>query len=112
MDVDRKHPRKGKLRETVPLIGEAWDIAKRQPDNDDGRLFPLHPGTLSKYFTGACRALAIPDLHLHDMRHESTTRLFKAGYPIEQVSLVTGHKSWANLKRYTQLKPEDMTEKD
>jgi integrase len=107
--VWRKHPRKGKVLERVPLLGEAWDIAKRQPASPDGRLFPLHPGTLSKYFTEACRRLSIVDLHLHDMRHEGTSRLFEAGYSIERVALVTGHKKWETLKIYTQLKPEDLT---
>mgnify|MGYP000290529765 CR=1 FL=1 len=107
--VERKHPRKGKVLERVPLIGEAWDIARRQPKSDDGRLFPIHPQTLSKYFLEACRALGIPDLRLHDMRHEGTSRLFEAGYEIHQVALVTGHKGWNNLKRYTNLKPEDLT---
>ncbi len=93
----------------MPLLGEAWEIARRQPASDDGRLFPVEPGTLSKYFTEACRVLAIPDLHLHDMRHEGTSRLFEAGYAIEQAALVTGHKDWRNLKRYTQLRPEDLT---
>lgn len=107
--VWRKHPRKGKTLEKVPLLGEAWDIAKRQPKTADGRLFALHPGTLSKYFTEACRDLAIPDLHLHDMRHEGTSRLFEEGYAIEEAALVTGHKDWRNLKRYTNLRPEDLT---
>jgi integrase len=107
--VWRKHPRKGKVLEKVPLLGEAWDIVQRQPKSDDGRVFPIHPGTLSKYFTEACRELSIPDLHLHDMRHEGTSRLFEEGYQVHQVALVTGHKSWQNLKRYTQLKPEDLT---
>lgn len=111
IEVDRKHPRKGKVRETVPLLGEAWEIAMRQPASDDGRVFPLHPQTLTKYFTWACKVLAIPDLHLHDMRHEGTSRLFEAGYGIEQVSIVTGHKSWSNLRRYTQLRPEDLHKK-
>ena len=108
--VERKHPRKGKVLERVPLLGEAWDIASRQPESEDGRLFPVHPQTLSKYFTETCRALGIPDLHLHDMRHEGTSRLFEAGYAIHEVALVTGHKGWGNLKRYTNLNPEDLTQ--
>jgi hypothetical protein len=34
------------------------------------------------------------------------SRLFEAGFSIEQVSLVTGHKDWKMLRRYTHLKPE------
>lgn len=104
----RKHPRKGKVLEQVPLLDQAFEVAMRQPDSEDGRVFPIEPGTLSKYFTEACRALNIPDLHLHDMRHEWTSQLFEQGYSIPEVALVTGHKKWENLKRYTQLKPEKL----
>lgn len=107
--VWRKHPRKGKTLERVPLLGGALEFALDQPESEDGRVFPIHPQTLSKYFTQTCRALSIPDLHLHDMRHEGTSRMFEDGMSIERVALVTGHKDWRNLKRYTQLKPEDLT---
>jgi hypothetical protein len=30
--------------------------------------------------------------------------------PIEQVALVTGHKDWKMLRRYTHLKPESLHE--
>lgn len=104
---DRKDPRKKIGNDQwIPLLPEAWAIAQRQPRGE--RLFPVEAGTLSKYFTEACRALSIPDLHLHDMRHEGTSQLFESGYEIQQVALVTGHKKWDNLKRYTQLKPEDL----
>lgn len=110
-EVWRKHPRKGKTLERVPLLGEAWDIYKRQERGEAGRVFPVHPQTLSKYFTATCKALNIPDLHLHDMRHEGTSRLFEQGYAIQEVALVTGHKDWRHLKRYTNLRPEDLHKK-
>lgn len=102
---DRKDPRKKAGNDQwVPLLPAAWAIVQRQPKGE--RIFPIEPGTLSKYFTEACRALSIPDLHLHDLRHEGTSALFEDGYPIEQVAVVTGHKDWRNLRRYTQIKPE------
>jgi site-specific recombinase XerD len=52
--------------------------------------------------------LQIIDLHFHDLRHEATSRLFEAGLTIEQVPLVTGHKDWKMLRRYTQLRPESL----
>lgn len=105
---DRKDPRKKAGNdETIPLLPAAWAIVQALPRDDD-RLFPLHHSTLSKYFTEACRELSIPDLHFHDLRHEGTSRMFEEGYEIQQVALVTGHKKWENLKRYTQLKPEDL----
>jgi integrase len=108
---DRKDPRnKAGNDQWVPLLGDAWDILQRQPRGE--RVFPLEAGTLSKYFTEACRTLSIPDLHFHDMRHHGTSLLFEEGFGIPQVSIVTGHKSWVNLKRYTQLKPEDLVKPD
>ena len=107
---DRKDPRK-KLGndQWIPLLPPAWEVLQRQPQGE--RIFAIHPSTLSKYFTEACRELSIPDLHLHDMRHEGTSRLFEQDYTIPQVALVTGHKRWDNLKRYTQLKPEGLHRK-
>lgn len=109
---DRKHPRQKKGNdEWVPLLGAAWDLLKAQPViEDEPRIFPRDPQTATKYFTEACKALGIPDLHLHDMRHEGTSRLFEEGFEIQQVALVTGHKDWRHLRRYTNLKPEDLHE--
>ena len=89
---DRKDPRK-KIgnNQLLPLLPAAWAVLQRQPKAD--RIFPIEAGTFSKYFTEACRALSIPDLHLHDMRHEGTSQLFEDGYPLEQVALVTGHRT-------------------
>jgi integrase len=105
---DRKDPRRKTGNDQwVPLLGEAWDLVKAQPRDDD-RIFPLHEQTISKYFLEACRALSVPDLHFHDLRHEGTSRLFEEGYQIQQVALVTGHRDWRHLRRYTNLRPESL----
>lgn len=44
------------------------------------------------WVTRACRDLGIKDPHFHDLRHQGTSRLFEAGFAIQQVSLVTDHK--------------------
>ncbi len=107
---DRKDPRvKRGNDQWVPLLGDALAIIDRQPRIDgDGRIFPVHPQTLSKYFKAACDALGIVDLHFHDLRHEGTSRLFEQGFAVQEVALVTGHKSWVHLKRYTNLRPESL----
>jgi integrase len=107
---DRKDPRrKAGNDQWVPLLGMAWDVLQRQPRSDDEpRIFPIGESTVSKYFTEACRELGIPDLHFHDLRHEGTSRLFEDGFAIQQVALVTGHKDWRHLRRYTNLRPEDL----
>lgn len=107
----RKHPRKGKTLERVPMIGGAWELMQSQP-RDDERIFPFGEGTVSKYFTNACRELKIPDLHFHDLRHEGTSAMFERGFQIHEVALVTGHRDWRNLKRYSQLSPEAIHDRE
>ena len=105
---DRKDPKqKSGNDQVVPLLGEAFDIVMRQPRSSD-RIFPVHEKTISSVFPRACQSLGIDDLRFHDFRHEGVSRLFEQGYRIEQVALVSGHKSWENLKRYTQLKARDL----
>lgn len=107
---DRKDPRK-KLGndQWVPLLNGSWELVQAQPQVDgEARIFPIHEQTLSKYFKDACVALSITDLHFHDLRHEGISRLFEQGFDIPRVALVSGHKSWNNLRRYAQLRPEDL----
>jgi integrase len=105
---NRKHPteKEGNDQE-VPLLGAAFDIAQRQPRIDE-RIFPIADGTVSSLFPRACRALGIEDLRFHDLRHEGVSRLFEQGYMIEQVALVSGHRDWKMLARYTQIRAKDL----
>ena len=108
--TDRKDPRKKSGNDQwVPLLNGSWELVQAQPRLDgEPRIFPMHEQTMSKYFKEACVALSIPDLHFHDLRHEGISRLFEQGFDIPRVALVSGHKSWNNLKRYAQLRPEDL----
>ena len=106
---DRKHPRKTLGNHMwCPLIGDALKVLKRQPKIDK-RIFPVEPEWVSDTFKEHCDALGIVDLHFHDLRHDGTSRLFEAGYKVEQVRLVTGHKKLDHLMRYTNLMPEHLS---
>ena len=107
---DRKDP-KNKIGndQEVPLLGAAWDIVQRQPKTDsEDRIFPFQEVTVSSGFARACEVLGILDLHFHDLRHEGTSRMFEAGYQIQEVAIVTGHRNWNQLRRYTQIRPESL----
>jgi integrase len=112
---DRKDPRKKDGNDQrVPLLAatglDAWTILQDQRDLrlNPARCFPYNAKSAGTAFQRACKDLGIKDLHFHDLRHEATSRLFEAGLTIEQVPLVTGHKDWKMLKRYTQLRPEGL----
>lgn len=109
---DRKDPRnKSGNDQRVPLVDltgyDAWALLleQRAERPTKGRIFPYDPRSVGTAFRRACEHLGIEDLHFHDLRHEATSRLF-AGLQIEQVALVTGHKDWKMLKRYTHLSPD------
>lgn len=102
---DLKHPRlKAGNNRVFKFTAAGWEIVKRQP-RTDARVFPYNPKSVSAAFTRACHLLGIEDLCFHDLRHEATSRLFEAGYPIEIVQLFTLHEDWQVLRRYTHLRP-------
>ncbi|SIT43781.1 Phage integrase [Paraburkholderia piptadeniae] len=105
---DRKHPEeKIGNNQIVPLLGEAYDIVMRQRQRGDF-IFPFKHHTFSSLFPRACNELKIDDLRFHDLRHEGVSRLFEQGYRIEQVALVSGHRDWKMLRRYTQVRARDL----
>ena len=112
---DRKDPRnKDGNHQEVPLLNltgiDAWQLLLEQKllTSGQGRCFPYHSKSAGTAFRRARKHLGIDDLKFHDLRHEATSRLFEAGLSIERVALVTGHKDWKMLRRYTHLKPEDL----
>jgi len=109
---DRKDPRKKQGNDQrVPLLNltgyDAWALLEEQRfvSQSTGRVFPYNGRTVGTYYRRGRDKLGIVDLKFHDFRHEATSRLFEAGLSIEKVALVTGHKDWKMLKRYTHLDP-------
>jgi integrase len=102
---DRKDPRnKPGNNQRIPLFAatgfDAWALVTAQSKElgrVEGRIFPHDSRSVGTAFRRACVEVGVKDLHFHDLRHEGTSRLFEAGFAIEQVALVTGHKDWKML---------------
>lgn len=109
---DRKDPRhKAGNHQTVPLLPAAWAIALvLMADRTEGSLFGVRAASASTAFTRGCADLNPPilDLHFHDLRHRATAEFFRMGLDIPRVALLTGHKTWAMLRRYTAITPGDV----
>jgi integrase len=109
---DRKDPKQKKGNDqTVPLLPAAWDIVEPLiADKTTGRLFPYQAFSVSTAFTRGCQNVEPPivDLHFHDLRHKAAASFFRMGLDIPQVSLLTGHKTWAMLRRYTKITAADV----
>ncbi|MFV0929209.1 tyrosine-type recombinase/integrase [Pseudomonas palmensis] len=107
---DRKDPRLKKGNDqTVPLLPQAWEIVKPLiADRTSGKVFNVKASSASTAFTRACQKLEIHGLHFHDLRHKATADFFRCGLDIPHVALLTGHKTWAMLRRYTSIKAADV----
>ncbi len=109
---NRKDPKnKQGNHQTVPLLPDAWAIAAPLINGRDaGAVFNVRAASASTAFTRACQNLDPPimDLHFHDLRHRATAEFFRMGLDIPRVALLTGHKTWAMLRRYTAIQPSDV----
>lgn len=108
----RKHPdvnvREGNHQE-VPLITfggvDTYALVAERPGYMDCP-FPYKRPSVSAAFGAAVLRLGIKDLHLHDLRAHSLSRLLEAGVPIPQVALISGHRNWKVLSRhYSRIDP-------
>lgn len=110
---DPQNPRSGRiplLQGVVTWEGKMLDplgILLRQR-RVDRRIFPYSGQTITNWWITACRETNIEGLTFHDLRHDAISMLFEAGYHVEQVALVSGHKTWKHLQRYTHIKPESL----
>lgn len=109
---DRKDPRKKTGNHMiVALLGDAWTILQRQPKTGE-LVFPYNSRSVTAGFQQVRNQLGIEDLQYRDLRREGASRLFEAGFSIEEVAQVTGHRSLTVLWLvYRELYPEPLHEK-
>jgi integrase len=102
---------KNGTRRLVPLSARARELLDSLPARLDGQVFSLAPHSATQYFVKACKEAKVVDLHLHDLRHEGTSRFFEKGLSMMEVASITGHKTMSMLKRYTHLCPDSLADK-
>ena len=99
----------GKAR-SVPMPDRLVAIFFRWRQMDpDAPVIGLHPETVTRGFTRACRSAGIEDLRLHDLRHTALTRYRrKANCSIFVLAAIAGHSSVATAARYQTVDDEDL----
>ena len=96
----------------VPLSSTAIRVLKElQRGIGGGKVFTITQSQLRDTWEAARTAAGIPDIRLHDLRHEAASRLFEKGLNVMEAASVTGHKTLSMLKRYTHLNPTDIAKK-
>ena len=93
----------------------SFSVSQRYSGKDfaltESPLFTYTARGLSGAFLKLCRKVSIDDLHLHDLRHEATSRFFEKGLNPVEVATITGHKDTKMLMRYTHLRAEDLVKR-
>lgn len=79
---------------------------------ESGRVFETVTANAVKLsWQRAVKRAGITDLHLHDLRHEATSRFFEMGLSVVEVSSITGHRTLSMLQRYTHLDAGNLAKK-
>lgn len=93
---------------TIPLSPAAVALLKAPTSlgtpcdgNPGDRPFPMTGNALRLAWERLCKRAGIEDLHFHDTRHEAISRLFEKGLSVPEVALISGHKDYRQLARYT-----------
>ncbi|MHC1695849.1 MAG: tyrosine recombinase XerC [Eubacteriales bacterium] len=93
---------------------KAWQDSERSKLEDrwigDDRLFttwdggPIHPDTLSDWFSAFVKKKDLPDVTIHSLRHTNATLLISGGVPLKVVADMLGHAqptTTANIYSHT-----------
>jgi integrase len=96
---------------TIPLSSLAIAVLDGLEKSHDGRVIGTTAEGLKQAFERARSRAGMEHFNFHDLRHEATSRLFERGWNVMEVAAVTGHKDLQMLKRYTNLRAEDLAAK-
>jgi integrase len=109
-----RETKNGEMR-TVPLSSRALACLATMRElegHSRGRVFNLETAdSVTRAFATACHAAGIRNVRFHDLRHEAVSRLFERGLTLPEVATISGHKTWAMLRRYTHLSAETLASK-
>ena len=106
-----KHAETGQSKQEIPLLQGVREVLLRSQNVFEQRpnLIPAkHAASISDTFAKLRKKAGIEDLRFHDLRHEAISRMFERGMRVEQVRVVSGHRTLEQLSRYVNLRAEDL----
>lgn len=99
----------------VPLSQAAIDVLMRRSGNDSEYIFP-NPvtGEPLKHFHGTWDRIrqraGIPDVRIHDLRHNFASLLINSGRSLYEVQKLLGHSQISTTQRYAHLSQDTLQE--
>lgn len=106
-----KHAEGGRSKHKIPLLKGVREALTRHSNvlGQEERLFKVErAASISDKFAKVRAKLNLEDLRFHDLRHEAISRLFERGMRVEQVRVISGHRTLDQLSRYVNLRAEDI----
>jgi len=94
---------------TIPISQSALVLLSKFNSSD--YLFPITANAFQLCWKRIITRTNIEDLHFHDLRHEAISRFFEQGLSVPEVALISGHRDFSMLQRYTHLRAEDVAKK-
>ena len=86
----------------VPLTLKAAQVVANLPARTEN-IFPTSDYAVRHAWNRLVRRAGIEDLRFHDLRHEAVSRFFEMGLSVPEVALISGHKDYRMLARYTHI---------
>ena len=93
---------KNGLKREVPLTKKAKQVIRSLPEQGE-YVFPASDCAVRHAWERLVRRAGIKNLRFHDLRHEAVSRFFELGLSVPEVALISGHKDYRMLARYTHL---------
>ena len=94
---------------TIPISNIAIEVLRKYPFGE--RYFIIKRDQFRHYFEQACKRAEVNNFRLHDLRACAITKMFLSGMTVPEVAVISGHKTWSQLSRYTRIKPEQLIDK-
>ncbi|MCG7504768.1 site-specific integrase [Mesorhizobium retamae] len=88
----------------IPLTNRAIAIlsaVKKDDARGTDRAFPTTALALRLAWDKLLKRAGLDDLNFHDLRHEAISRLFELGLTVPEVASISGHRTLAQLMRYS-----------
>lgn len=102
----------GRFTPLTPRARRVLRLLWAMRDTTNPRVFHLlgQADTVSTVFARIVRRAGLTDFHFHDLRHEAITQLVlkQRDLTVNMIMSMVGHGSLAMLRRYTNLRPEEM----
>lgn len=97
---------------TIPLTPKAVEIIRAmQKNGSEDNIISVNYFTLSSWWAELLKAAEIRNLRWHDLRHEGISRHFEHGLSVPEVAMISGHRDYQMLRRYTHINPANVAAK-